>query len=128
MSGVKITNLKVPSTYTIENTINPDGGLILDCEYEVDPTETGFVLKWLLNEMTIYQWIPSRPAPNALGIMKGKVDTSYTVSKDKYYKHRAVLIPKPTWNMNGTYTCEVQTFQTNDKRAADLQIIGKYVF
>lgn len=57
-SGVKITNLKVPTTYTIEESPNADG-LILDCEYELGTEETGFVLKWLFNDHSIYQWIPS---------------------------------------------------------------------
>lgn len=57
--------------------------------------------------------------------MKGRVDTSYSVSKDKYYKHRALLITKPLWNMTGEYTCHVQTFESSDKRSSHLQVIGK---
>lgn len=33
--------------------------LVLDCEYELGPREKGFVLKWLFNNHSIYQWIPS---------------------------------------------------------------------
>lgn len=103
--------------------------MILDCEYEISPNETGFVLKWVLNDMPIYQWIPSGPGvPHAVGNFKGKIDTNYTVSKDKHYKHRALLITKPTWNMTGTYGCDVQTFQAKDKRSAHLQIIGKLLY
>jgi len=58
---VKITNLKVPPTYILEDAENPQM-LLLDCEYDVSPHETGFVLKWLLNEQQIYQWIPSGAA------------------------------------------------------------------
>lgn len=58
---VKINSLKVPSTYTVETdetgeSIGDD--LILDCEYEIGQNETGFVLKWLLKDNLIYQWIP----------------------------------------------------------------------
>lgn len=122
---MKITNLKVPSSYTIESPSNPDNRLILDCEYEISPNETGFVLKWVLNDIPIYQWIPSG-IPYAVGNFKGKIDTNYTVSRDKHYKHRALLITKPTWNMTGTYGCDVQTFQGKDKQYAHLQIIGKF--
>lgn len=33
--------------------------LVLDCEVEIGPREQGFVLKWLFNNHSIYQWIPS---------------------------------------------------------------------
>lgn len=91
----------------------------------MDPNEKGFVLKWLHNDITIYQYIPSHIIPKALSWMKDKIDTTYTVSEDRYYKHRAVFIPKPTHRMNGTYTCSVSSMDFNDKRSADLQIIGK---
>lgn len=123
--GAKITNLKVPSTFLIEESDGKSNGLILDCEYDVDPAEKGFVLKWLQNDITIYQWIPSYKSPNAMGAMKDKIDTNYTVSNDRFHKHRAVLIPNPTYKQNGTYTCTVSSFNFNDKRSADLQIIGK---
>lgn len=58
---VKINSLKVPSTYTVELDEAGESigdSLILDCEYEVGQNETGFVLKWLLKDNLIYQWIP----------------------------------------------------------------------
>ena len=57
--------------------------------------------------------------------MKGRIDTLYAVSKDYHYKHRALFITKPSWNMTGDYTCHVQTFQSNDKKTGHLQLIGK---
>lgn len=57
--SVKITNLKVPSTYILEQTTKTPEALILDCEYLIRQDETGFVLKWLLDDNPIYQWIPS---------------------------------------------------------------------
>lgn len=60
--------------------------------------------------------------------MKGRVDTTYAVSKDKIYKHRALLITKPLWNMTGPFTCHVQTFQSSDKKSAHMQVISKYNF
>lgn len=44
--AVKIKSLSVPSLYELKENPEP---LILDCDYDVDPTETGFVLKWLHN-------------------------------------------------------------------------------
>lgn len=57
--------------------------------------------------------------------MKGRINTTYVVSHEKYYKHRAILIPQPRWNMTGEYTCNVQTFESSDKKSAFMQIIGK---
>lgn len=54
---VKITNLEVPTTYEISNSSDADD-LVLDCEFELDAKDTGFVLKWLLDDQAIYQWIP----------------------------------------------------------------------
>lgn len=125
IDGAKITSLKVPPTFIIEESNGQSSALILDCEYEVDPNEQGFVLKWLHNDIAIYQWIPSHKSPNALSTMKEKIDTTYTVSDDRFYKYRALLIPKPNHKMNGTYTCVVSSYNFNDKRSADLQIIGK---
>ncbi|CAD7089041.1 unnamed protein product [Hermetia illucens] len=119
--AVMITNLKVPTTYTLEDIKNPDP-LILDCEYEVDSTETGFVLKWLLNGVQIYQWIPEHK-PFPLGSMKSRIDTSFSLSTDFHHRHRAISIIKPEWNMTGEYTCSVQTFQSSDRKSSYLQII-----
>lgn len=61
-SAVKITNFQVPSWHIIENEENPQP-LILDCEYDFQANEEGIVLKWLLNDTEIYQWIPgSKPS------------------------------------------------------------------
>lgn len=54
--SVKIINLNVPETYIINEDENSEK-LILDCEYEIQPNETGFVLKWLFNGIIGYQWI-----------------------------------------------------------------------
>lgn len=66
--AVKITNINVPATYTIDKTSNDTEILILDCDYDIFQNETGFVLKWLLNDIPIYQWIPNQK-PYALVIL-----------------------------------------------------------
>lgn len=64
--AVKITNFKVPSSYIIEDEEKPDNPLILDCEYEFQPNETGIVLSWWSNSTRIYQWIVNDKPPTVL--------------------------------------------------------------
>lgn len=60
---MKISKLSAPTEVVIdENNQEP---IVLDCEYDISQNEKGFVLKWLLDGSTIYQWIPGR-APFAL--------------------------------------------------------------
>lgn len=60
--------------------------------------------------------------------MKGLVNLTYEVSPETFFKHKALWITKPSWNLTGEYTCHVQTFQSSDKRTAKLQFIGKITF
>lgn len=120
---VKITRLTVPSQFILRPA-KPDN-LILDCEYEIEPHEKGLVLKWFLNNQPVYQWIPSRQ-PFGLTHFKNRVNTSYSVSPEQLHKHRAMAVTKPMWNFTGEYSCSVQTFQSNDKRAAKVIVIGKF--
>ncbi|XP_065074427.1 uncharacterized protein LOC135698390 isoform X2 [Ochlerotatus camptorhynchus] len=121
-AAVKITRLKVPSTYLLDkNSKNPDP-LILDCEYDVDEKEKGFVLKWFLDGQPVYQWIPSKN-PFPFPPFKNRVDTSYVVSQESLHKHRAMAIIKPLANFTGEYACMVQTFNSIDRKSAKLKII-----
>uniref|UniRef100_A0AAG5DSZ7 Ig-like domain-containing protein n=1 Tax=Anopheles atroparvus TaxID=41427 RepID=A0AAG5DSZ7_ANOAO len=121
-SAVKIINLKVPPTYLLDQTSKTPDPLILDCEYEVDENEKGFVLKWLLDGQPVYQWIPSKN-PFPFQSFKNRVDTSYVVSQEHLHKHRAMAIIKPLANFTGEYSCIVQTYASIDRRAAKLKII-----
>ncbi|KAH8390033.1 hypothetical protein KR200_005891, partial [Drosophila serrata] len=116
--SVRITNLRVPHTYTLVRDREPDP-LVLDCEVEIGAGEQGFVLKWLFNNHSIYQWIPSVKG-FAMGFMKSKIDTKIFAMEGS---PGVISIKNPDWNMTGEYTCAVQTFQTTDKRSARLQII-----
>jgi len=118
--AVKINSITVPPRYELKDDADV---LILDCDFSVNPSDTGFVLKWLHNNVAIYQWIPSKRVPFALGAFKGRVDTNYTTSDDRYKKHSALLISKPLVSDSGNYTCNVQTFQGSDKQSAEMQII-----
>ncbi|XP_050094854.1 uncharacterized protein LOC126577352 isoform X3 [Anopheles aquasalis] len=121
-SAVKIINLKVPSTYLLDQTSKTPDPLILDCEYEVDENEKGFVLKWLLDNQPVYQWIPSKN-PFPFQSFKNRVDTSYVVSQEHMHKHRAMAIIKPLANFTGEYMCTVQTYSGIDRKSAKLKII-----
>lgn len=59
------------------------------------------------------------------GTFKGRIDTNYTTSDDRFKKHSALVISKPLLSDSGNYTCNVQTFQGSDKQSAEMQIISK---
>lgn len=98
----------------------------LDCEYDVPENENNFYLKWFLNNVLVYQWIPPR-APTALSLFKNRIKKNFTVSEDPIKMHRAVFVIKPTLNFSGEYSCSVNTFQSSDKKSSHLQIIGECV-
>lgn len=53
---------------------------------------------------------------------------SYEASSERNYKHRALAITRPLWNFTGEYLCNVQTYESNDKRSRKIQFIRKYRF
>lgn len=61
--AVKINSIKVPPRFELRDEAE---ALILDCDFTVNSSDTGFVLKWLHNGVAIYQWIPSKKVPFAL--------------------------------------------------------------
>lgn len=122
---VKITKLSVPSQYIL-NAHKPEH-LVLDCEYEIEPHEKGLVLKWFLNSQPVYQWIPQRQ-PFGLKSFKNRVNTTYSVSQERLHKYRAMAVTKPMWNHTGEYSCWVQTFESNDRKTANVTVIGIYLF
>lgn len=58
----KITKFSVPREHIIKNDSSEPNSVILDCEFEMDPNEIGFVLKWFFNGTPIYQWLPNSNA------------------------------------------------------------------
>ncbi|XP_058456352.1 uncharacterized protein LOC131433775, partial [Malaya genurostris] len=102
---------------------NNNDHLILDCEYEIDVHEKGFVLKWYFNGKLIYQWIPPRRSPLGFNAMKYQVNRSYTVSDEEMHKHRALALIRPLKNFTGEYACAVSTFQSEDTRSASMLVI-----
>ncbi|KAL5287514.1 hypothetical protein ACFFRR_008415 [Megaselia abdita] len=118
--SVKITSIKVPPTYTKER-VNELQPIELDCQYEMESNEKGFVLKWLFNNNCIYQWIPSVKG-FAMGPMKTKILINNEISRGTE-RPGHISISQPDWNMTGEYTCLVQTFESADRKSAHLQII-----
>ncbi|XP_062557882.1 uncharacterized protein LOC134222734 [Armigeres subalbatus] len=107
---------------------DPDGRrhnehLILDCEYEIDPDESMFVLKWLFNGKIIYQWIPPVRAPFGFTAMGRQINRTYTINEEPMHKHRALALVRPLKNFTGEYTCSVSTFQSQDMQSARMVMI-----
>jgi hypothetical protein len=131
---VKIQKITVPSVVVMDYSLNLSENskrpnlstpeFYLDCEYDVEPGEHGLVVKWFLNNILVYQWIPPR-APVELALFKNRIKRNFTVSEDPIKKHRGVAVIKPTLNFSGEYSCSVQTFQKTDKKSSHLQIIGE---
>lgn len=73
-SAVKITRFNVTSYHVLDNEQDA-APLILDCDYNVDPNERGFVLKWLLNGSRIFQWIPNQwPSYGSVSAVRATCD------------------------------------------------------
>lgn len=100
--------------------------LVLDCEYEIDPDESMFVLKWLFNGKTIYQWIPPARSPFGFTAMGRQINRTYTINENPMHKHRALALVRPLKNFTGEYTCSVSTFQSQDMRSARMVMIGEF--
>ena len=62
--------------------------------------------------------------PQALGVLRGRLDLSHVVSDDPYSRHRALAIRRPTTDLSGDYTCLVSSFQAEDKRKKTLVVYG----
>ena len=104
---VHLESLSVPPMVEAGTVSN----IILDCPYSITEGEKeGLVLKWYLNSVyiPIYQWMPPNP-PRGLGIMRGKIDLNFCMSRDPHTQHRALAIIAPTIQMSGDYTCKVAT-------------------
>ncbi|KAG7161448.1 hypothetical protein Hamer_G021110, partial [Homarus americanus] len=69
----------------------------------------------------VYQWIPPL-RPQALGVLSGRVNTTYEASRDPWAVHRALYIPHPDPSLSGQYSCSVSTFEDEDTRTAHLLV------
>ncbi|CAH0628609.1 unnamed protein product [Chrysodeixis includens] len=116
--SVRIINIRVPDViqYGTKDSIT------LDCDF-VTNNVTGLVVKWFYMDKTqpVYQWIPPQK-PQALGILRNKVDLSYKVSHNPYTQHRALRITSPVPELTGNYTCVVSTFLAEDEKTRPMTI------
>lgn len=55
--------------------------------------------------------------------MKNHINVNYTASNEQLHKYRALAIINPTLNMTGNYSCNVGTYESEDRQQAHLQII-----
>ncbi|XP_065344438.1 selection and upkeep of intraepithelial T-cells protein 2-like isoform X2 [Cloeon dipterum] len=112
--SLEISELRGPQM--IQN--GSEASVVLDCDYKLSDSESadGLVVKWFFNNepSPVYQWIPSKK-PQDLGVLKGKLDLTWTVSDHEAKKHRALHIIRPTTELSGEYTCTVSTF--NEERS-----------
>ncbi|CAG5006142.1 unnamed protein product [Parnassius apollo] len=118
VQSVRIVNIRVPEViqYGTRDAVT------LDCDY-VTTNVTGLVVKWFYMERSqpVYQWIPPQK-PQALGLLKNKLDLSYKVSHNPYTQHRALRILQPGTELTGNYTCVVSTFLAEDEKTRPMTI------
>lgn len=55
--------------------------------------------------------------------MKPHINRNYTISNNDMHKYRALAITKPNRNMSGTYSCDISSYSSYDKKSANLQVI-----
>ena len=55
------------------------------------------------------------------------LDLDYAVSdtRDRFKRHRALLLRRPTLDLSGSYTCKVSTFTDEEIRRKSMTIYGE---
>ncbi|KAA0191311.1 hypothetical protein HAZT_HAZT004506 [Hyalella azteca] len=95
--------------------------VVLDCHYVITPgEEAGLVVTWYHghNPRPVYQWIHGTP-PQALGILRGRLDLRYESSPDHLKAHSALAFVTPTTELAGPYTCRVATYMQEDSATGE---------
>ncbi|XP_037801365.1 uncharacterized protein LOC119596274 [Penaeus monodon] len=121
--GLHIIELEVPDV--IQN--GSQSSVLLDCKYHYERyEEEGLVVKWFWNHEpeAVYQWIPGKK-PEAMGVLKGRVNLDYPASKDKYSQHRALEILHPTTELTGVFTCRVSSFHDEEYASKRMIVYGE---
>lgn len=119
---VQINYVSVPLAVR-NNSKNP---VILDCDYSLRPDDQELVVKWLLNDDIIYQWIPPQP-PQSLGFLKDRIDVTFKILDDPQKAYRAVKILNPLTDIQGEYKCFVSTFEDEDFSFKKLVVFGNEI-
>jgi len=114
--GVQIREMRVPSV--VES--GKKNHVILDCDYDISSESEGqqVDVKWFFRNdpEPFFQWLPGR-APQAKGNLfsNGRLDLTYEVEGgNRFQKHRALKIMRPTTELSGTYRCKVSSFLDED--------------
>ena len=107
--------------------------VILDCDYDIISEQEGHGLdvKWFFgnNHQPFYQWLPGRRPQTRGERFRGRIDLHYEVEgSNKFSKHRALKILRPTTELSGTYRCKVSSFLDEDFRQKTMIIYCKYTF
>ncbi|KAF2365706.1 hypothetical protein FHG87_003538 [Trinorchestia longiramus] len=112
MSDSKFEVLGVVGGGPVKNGSSPL--VVMDCQYHI-PTgeESGLVVKWYHSHggqkfKLVYQWIFGMK-PQALGILRGRLDLKYEASFNPLKAHSALAFIMPTTDLAGTYKCKVST-------------------
>ncbi|XP_041973338.1 uncharacterized protein LOC121729022 [Aricia agestis] len=116
--SLRITSVRIPEVLQHGSR----APLTLDCDFVTDNV-TGLVVQWFRDgrEHLVYQWIPPNP-PQALGILRDKLDLSYKASNNPHTWHRALRVRSPEPELTGNYTCVVSTFLAEDERTRPMTI------
>ncbi|XP_018014659.1 uncharacterized protein LOC108671601 [Hyalella azteca] len=113
MSDSKFEVLGVVGGGTVKNGTCPL--VVMDCQYNIPDGEeaAGLVVKWYHGGhggkfKLVYQWIQGMK-PQALGILRGRLDLNYEASFDPLKAHSALAFIRPTAELAGDYKCKVST-------------------
>jgi hypothetical protein len=103
--------------------------IILDCVYSFDENKDKMlVVKWFLNDdpTPIYQWIVELGTRSVVQRLMGRIDTEYAIpGASKYTRYRAIRLLRPTTELSGKYTCNVQSIRGEQNKAKTMIIYGK---
>lgn len=122
--GVDIRELSVPKLVELGSE-----NVVLDCDYDYDEREKMELdIKWYFNDShePFFQWVPGQlKRPQVIGELFARhLDLDYAVSdtRDRFKRHRALLLRRPTLDLSGSYTCKVSTFTDEEIRRKSMTI------
>lgn len=121
---MEITRLSIPKFV-------PNGSeesVLLDCEYTYSVREVKkLVVKWFHEDdpNPVYQWIPELDSKQHSE--KFRVNEDYEIpSGNEYTRSRALNIQRPTTELSGRYSCQVQSLEGSDSAEDSMIVYGKY--
>ncbi|XP_040073108.1 uncharacterized protein LOC8025279 [Ixodes scapularis] len=122
--GVQIVRLSVPTW--VEN--GTEDSVLLDCEYVyTERDDSQLVVKWFLNDdpKPIYQWIPELETRHVSQRLRGRLNTDFTVTGNRFTKFRALNMLRPTTELSGRYSCHVTSHSSQDQRSQLMTVYAR---